>query len=483
MKLKELLNGVNYNKIVGNEEVKISGITFDSREVKAGYLFICISGFKADGHDFAQEAIDKGAVALLAEHEIDGVGATTVIVENTRHETPALAANFYEHPHKKLKVIGITGTNGKTTTTYLVKAILEHTGKKVGLIGTNQNLIGSTVLPSHHTTPDFIELMALLAKMVEEEAEYVVMEVSSHSLALDRVSACEFDVGAFTNITQDHLDFHKTMENYLEAKSKLFNLCQMGAINNDSDAANYLIEKASCRKVLTYGKDNPSDIKADNVEYRGDGISFDLSYNGETVKINLGIPGEFSVYNALTAISCCICLGVTLPDIADGLAEAEGVKGRIEVVKIDKEYTVIIDYAHTPDGLLNIINAIRGFAKGRIITLFGCGGDRDKTKRPIMGKVAGELSDFCVVTSDNPRSEAPGDIINDILPGVKATGCDYAVVENRFDAIEYALDHAKKDDIILLAGKGHETYQILKDRTIVFDEREIVLKLLDDKEV
>lgn len=481
MKLKELLNGVNVNKIIGNEEVNISGITFDSREVKAGYLFICISGFKADGHDFAEEAVEKGAVALLTEREIEGVGATTVIVDNTRHETPALAANFYDHPYKTLKVIGITGTNGKTTTTYLVKAILEHTGKKVGLIGTNQNLIGKEVIPSHHTTPDFIELMQLLARMAEEEAEYAVMEVSSHSLALDRVSACEFEVGAFTNITQDHLDFHKTMENYLEAKSKLFSLCKIGAINNDVDAAQYLKDKAKCPTLLTYGKDNESDVKADNVEYRGDGVSFDLTYRGETVKINLGIPGEFSVYNALTAISCCIGLGVSLPDIAEGLSEAEGVKGRIEVVKTNTDYTVIIDYAHTPDGILNIINAIRGFAKGRVVTLFGCGGDRDKTKRPLMGKMAGELSDFCIVTSDNPRSENPADIIKDILPGVIETNCPYEVVENRFDAIEYALDHAQKDDIILLAGKGHETYQILNDRTIVFDEREIVLKLLADE--
>ncbi len=482
MKLKELLKGVNVKRLIGNEDVNITGITFDSREVKAGYLFICISGFKADGHTFALEAVEKGAVAILAEHEIEEIGATTAIVENTRHETPTLAANFYDHPHKKLKVIGITGTNGKTTTTYLVKAILEHTGKKAGLIGTNQNLIGKTVLPSHHTTPDFIELMELLSRMTDEEAEYAVMEVSSHSLALDRVSACEFEIGAFTNITQDHLDFHETMEKYLEAKSKLFNLCKIGVINNDTDAAAYLKEKATCEKIITYGKDNPSDVTASDIDYRGDGISFDLSYQGEVVRVNLGIPGEFSVYNALTAISCCIGLGISLTDIADGLSEAEGVKGRIEVVKANQDYTVIIDYAHTPDGLLNIINAIKGFAKGRIITLFGCGGDRDRTKRPIMGRVAGSLSDFCIVTSDNPRSENPSDIIKDILPGIDETACPYQVIENRFDAIEYALDHAEKDDIILLAGKGHETYQILKDRTITFDEREIVLKLLSDKE-
>lgn len=482
MKLNELLKGVAVEKIIGNETVKISGITFNSKEVKAGYLFICIPGFKADGHDFAAEAVDLGAVAILAEHEIDGVGATTVIVKDSRRETSTLAANFYGHPDKKLKLIGVTGTNGKTTTTYLIKAILEHARHKVGLIGTNRNLIGKTVLPSTHTTPDFIELMQLLRMMADDGAEYAVMEVSSHSLALGRVAACEFEVGAFTNITQDHLDFHKTMENYLEAKSRLFSLSKTAVINNDVAAADYLKEKAADCRVITYGKDNPSDVAAKNINLRGDGVDFDLVYGGETVKINLGIPGEFSVYNALTAISCCVGLGISLSDIAEGLSGAEGVKGRIEVVKTNTDYTVIIDYAHTPDGILNIINAIRGFAKGRVVTLFGCGGDRDKTKRPMMGRVAGELSDFCIVTSDNPRSEDPSEIIKDIIPGISETGCEYVVVENRFDAIEYALDHAEKDDIILLAGKGHETYQILKDRTIVFDEREIVLKLIGGSE-
>ncbi len=480
MKLNDILKGVSVEKIIGNGEVNISGITFDSREVKAGYLFICISGFKADGHDYAEEAVNKGAVALLAEHEIEGMGATTVIVKNTRKETSVAAANFYGHPDKKLKLIGITGTNGKTTTTYLVKAILEHTGKKVGLIGTNQNIIGREVLPSTHTTPDFIELMDLLSHMEKAGAEYVVMEVSSHSLELDRVSACSFEVGAFTNITQDHLDFHKTMENYLNAKAKLFSLCKTAVINNDISVAPYLKEKAQNCNIITYGKERGGDVKGENIKLNSDGIEFDLICGNESKKIKMGIPGEFSVYNALTAIGCCRALGVSFSDIAGGLAEAEGVKGRIEVVKTDRDYTVIIDYAHTPDGLLNIINAIRGFSKGRVITLFGCGGDRDKTKRPLMGKIAGEHSDFCIVTSDNPRSEDPREIINNIIEGIKETNCEYKVIENRFDAIEYALDHGKKDDIILLAGKGHETYQVLKDRTIVFDEREIVQKLLDN---
>lgn len=482
MKLSELLKDTEVKQIIGNEALNISGITFDSREVRAGYMFICIPGFKTDGHNFAAEAVEKGAVAVLAEHTVDEVGATTVLVENTRLATAKIAANFYGHPDRKLKIIGITGTNGKTTTTYLIKSVLEESGKTVGLIGTNQNLIGKTVIPSHHTTPDSIELMELLSRMEAEGAEYVVMEVSSHSLALDRVSACRFEIGAFTNITQDHLDFHKTMEAYLEAKSKLFSLCETGVINNDSQSAEFLKNNAKCSKLITYGKNNQADIKAENVNLRGNGIDFDLCCGGEKTKIDMAIPGEFSVYNALTAISCCVALGLPVDLVARGLKNAEGVKGRIEIVKTHTDYTVIIDYAHTPDGLLNILNTIRGFAKGRVITLFGCGGDRDKTKRSVMGKIAGELSDFCIITSDNPRSEKPSEIIADILKGTAQAGCDYAVVENRFDAIEFALDHAEKDDIILLAGKGHETYQVLSDRTIVFDEREIVLKLTENSE-
>lgn len=481
MKLSELLENIDVLDIKGVTDMNISGITFNSKEVKPGYLFVCIKGFTTDGHSFARNAIDAGAVAILAEHFIEGIDASTVVVKDTRAAAGMMTAKFYDYPFRKFRLIGVTGTNGKTTTTYLVKSILEDKGYKVGLIGTNQNLIGNKVIPAERTTPDFIELMQLFNQFAEEGADFVVMEVSSHSLALDRVTACEYEVGAFTNITQDHLDFHKTMENYLEAKSKLFKICEKGVINNDIESADYLKKNADCG-YITYGKENEADLKAENIVYTSKGIEFDAKFRGETEKITLPIPGEFSVYNALTAIGICLSLGLSLSDIAKGLSEAKGVKGRIEVVPTDTDYTVIIDYAHTPDGILNIINAIRGFAKGRIITLFGCGGDRDRTKRPLMGKVAGELSDFCIVTSDNPRTEEPGEIIKDILPGIDETGCEYVVIENRFEAIGYALDMAEKDDIVLLAGKGHETYQILKDRTITFDEREIVSKLIDFSE-
>ena len=479
MTLSELLKDVNIKKIDGGGSMKISGIACDSRKVKPGNVFVCITGYETDGHKYAKSAVENGAVAVVAEHDLPTVDVPCVIVDNTRKAMSEMAATFYDYPYKKFKLIGITGTNGKTTTTYLIKSILEHLGKKVGLIGTNQNMIGDMIMETSRTTPDSLELMQLFDMIASHNVDYVVMEVSSHALALDRVTACTFDVGAFTNITQDHLDFHKTMEEYLAAKSILFNICNTGVVNKDDARSEYLIENARCRNMITYGINQDCDLKASNIILNEDGVKFDINYGGMEEHVDLPIPGEFSVYNALTAIGCCMAENIPLDLAVDGLHSAKGVKGRIEIVRTPgTNYTVIIDYAHTPDGLLNVINAIRGFAKGRIVKLFGCGGDRDASKRPIMGKIAGELSDFCIVTSDNPRTEDPEKIIKQVVEGVKQTDCDYEVITNRFSAIEYALDHAKKNDIILLAGKGHETYQVLGKDTIKFDEREIVQKLL-----
>lgn len=478
MKLVELLNGVEVKEIIGSEHLNITGIAFSSLEVKPGNIFVCITGFKTDGHKYAEDAISRGAIAVIAERDISELGVTCVICENTRLALAIASANFYDHPEKKFRLIGITGTNGKTTTTYLVKSVLESLGYKVGLIGTNQNMIGNEVIPSKHTTPDSLELMQLFSHMAEKGAEYVVMEVSSHSLALDRVTACTFDVGAFTNITQDHLDFHETMEKYLEAKGILYHISKAGTVNIDDEGAEYLLSTSKCDTMLTYGIDKECDIRAYDVDLTEKGVSFDLKYKGESYAVELSIPGRFSVYNALTAISCLVASGIDMKDAVNGLKSARGVKGRIEVVETDRDFSVIIDYAHTPDGLYNVIRTIRGFCKGRIITVFGCGGDRDVTKRPKMGKIAAVLSDFCVVTSDNPRTEDPKKIVEDVLEGVKDGDCEYAVVVNRFEAIEFALDIARANDVVLLAGKGHETYQILADRTIDFDEREIVKKLL-----
>ena len=444
MKLSELLADIEVEKIIGAEQLNVTGIAFNSMEVRPGNIFVCITGFKTDGHKYAADAIDRGAIAVIAERDISELGVTCVICKNTRLALAKAAANFYGHPERKFRLIGITGTNGKTTATYLVKSVLESLGRKVGLIGTNQNMIGAEVIPSKHTTPDSLELMQLFSQMAEKGAEYVVMEVSSHSLALDRVTACRFDVGAFTNITQDHLDFHKT-----------------------------------CERMLTYGIESDCDIHASDVKLSEKGVAFKVSYENKEYDVELGIPGMFSVYNALTALGCLVSAGIHMDDAVEGLKSARGVKGRIEVVETNRDFSVIIDYAHTPDGLYNVIRTIRGFCRGRIITVFGCGGDRDAGKRPKMGRIAAELSDYCVVTSDNPRTENPVAIINDVVEGVKNGKCDYTVVVNRFEAIETALDMAKKDDVVLLAGKGHETYQILADRTIDFDEREIVRKLLN----
>ncbi len=479
MNLSALLDGVEYKEIIGNPQLSVTGISFDSRAVQPGNLFVCISGFESDGHDFAPMAIEKGAAVIVCEKDLRELGVTCIIVENARAVLAQIAANYYGHPERSFCLIGITGTNGKTTVTYLVKSVLEAMGKKVGLIGTNQNMIGNEIIPSKRTTPDSLELMRLFSKMAAAEVEYVVMEVSSHSLVLDRVTACTFDVGAFTNITQDHLDFHKTMEEYLEAKGMLFQISRRGVINADDESATRLKEISTCSPLLTYGEAPESDLQVANIELKENGVFFDLTYQGKTHQVELGIPGKFSVYNAMTALGCLAAAQIPMEEAVHCLKKARGVKGRVELVETGREFSVIIDYAHTPDGLENVIQTIRGFAKGRVITLFGCGGDRDKTKRPKMGRIASELSDFSILTSDNPRTEDPNAIINDVLVGVKEGGGNYTVIPNRFEAIEYALDFAQKDDIILLAGKGHETYQILADRTITFDEREIVRKLLD----
>ena len=479
MLLSDIVQDLFVEKVVGSLKVNITGIAYNSDKVKPGNVFVCISGQKHDGHEYAVAAIENGAAAIIVQREgFDNLGVATVKVDNTRKSLAKMAARYFDFPQRKLKLLGVTGTNGKTTTTYLVKSILESLGKTVGLIGTNQNIIGRSVTPSIHTTPDSLELMQLFTQMVEAEVEYVVMEVSSHSLELERVAACEFDVAAFTNLTQDHLDFHGTMENYINAKAKLFTMAKNSAINRDDGVSQTMID-ISTGEVSTYGINSDCDIKATNVQLKENGVEFDISYKGKTAYTSLGIPGEFSVYNALAAISICLAAGFNLEDVANGLKSAEGVKGRIEVVNIGLDFTVIIDYAHTPDGLEKILQTIRGFAKGRIITVFGCGGGRDKTKRPQMGQIASELSDFCIVTSDNPRLEEPRAIIDDIVAGMN-DDCKCTIIENRFEAIEYALDNALTGDVILLAGKGHETYQVLQDRTIDFDEREIVLKLLSD---
>ena len=469
MKLSQILKGIN----VKNEyaDLEVLNVTSDSRLVDKGFLFVCIKGASFDGHSVAEKMLEKGAVAVVCERDL-GL-ENQIIVDNSRAVYSPICANFFGNPANSLKLIGLTGTNGKTTTTFIIKQILENMGKKVGLIGTVQNMVGSEIYPAHYTTPDPYELQSLFRKMVDAGCEYCVMEVSSQALAQGRVAGIHFALAAFTNLTQDHLDYHKTWENYFASKRMLFENCDIALTNIDDKNGLKIVEGLPC-EVRTYSVDNnTSDFTARNVCFSADGVKYEL-VTDRIGRVSCPIPGRFSVYNSLCAVSCAIALGFDFEDALRAVAKSNGVKGRIEVVPTPSDFTVIIDYAHSPDGLENIITSLREIAKGRVVTLFGCGGDRDKTKRPLMGEIAARLSDFCVVTSDNPRSENPGEIINDILEGMKDTKTPYKVIESRKDAIFWALENAKENDIILLAGKGHETYQILNDGTIHFDEREVV---------
>ncbi len=474
MKLSQILKGIK----VLNEysDIDVLDVTQDSRLVKEGSLFVCIKGAAFDGHSVAGEMLTKGACAVVVEKDM-GLD-NQVIVENTRGIFSYICANFFSNPAEKLKLIGLTGTNGKTTTTFLIKQILENVGKKVGLIGTVQNMIGDEAYPAKYTTPDPYELQKLFSQMVEAGCEYCVMEVSSQALAQGRVNGVRFAVGAFTNLTQDHLDYHKTWENYFNAKRLLFENCDIAVTNADDENGLKIIEGLNFDKVVTYAVNrNDATYVAKNVTFKSNGVEYELV--GDKIgRCSCPIPGRFSVYNSLCAASCALALGISFEQVLMAISKSKGVKGRIEVVPCDRDFTIIIDYAHSPDGLENIISSLKEIAKGRVVTLFGCGGDRDKTKRPKMGKIAAELSDYCIVTSDNPRSENPSAIIQDILEGMKGVKTPYTVVENRKEAIAYAIEHAKKDDIILLAGKGHETYQILPTGTIHFDEREAVAEIL-----
>ena len=479
MKLQELLRGVAVKSSTAADDLEIREVRYDSRAVQAGDLFVAIRGFATDGHQYIGKALEQGAAAVVCEEAPEGVPA--VVVENARQALAEIAANRFGHPADSMVMLGVTGTNGKTTTTYLVKHMLEDAGHKVGLIGTNQNLIGDEVIETERTTPESYELHALFARMRDAGCTHVIMEVSSHSLVLDRVHGIHFAVGAFTNLTQDHLDFHKTMEEYRRAKAMLFAISDRGVINLDDDAAQAMLADAKCPCLTFSCEKDAADLTAKNIRLHADGVEFVATTKGELARVKLPIPGHFSVENALAALGMVLQTGMPLGDAAHALATATGVKGRVEVVPTDTDYTVLIDYAHTPDGVENVLRAVRGFAKGRVIALFGCGGDRDRTKRPKMGKIAAELADFCVVTSDNPRTEEPKAIIDDILEGMKGTKTPMQVIEDRPEAIHWALAHAKKDDVIVLMGKGHETYQEVNHVKHHMDEREIVAAFFSNK--
>ena len=479
MKLEKVLEGIEVLSGV-YDNVDVAGITIDSRNVQSGYMFICFSGTKFDGHNYIKDAVANGATTIIVQKDVEKIeGVQFIKIPEGREYIAKIACNFYENPSKRFKLIGITGTKGKTTTTYMVKSILEAHGLKVGLIGTIENVIGTKKLStSHNTTPDAVELQQYFRIMADEGADVVVIEVSSHALELDRVLYSDFDIGVFTNLSQDHLDYHKNFENYFNAKKKLFLQTRLGIINIDSEYGRRVCEETNCTQK-TYGIDNEADLIAENINIHPRNVTFTVKCDGKSHDMMLKIPGKFSVYNALSAISIAREFGCAFEEIQEGFDNLI-VPGRSELVDIGREFTVMVDYAHSPESLKSILVATKEYAKERIICVFGCGGDRDRTKRPIMGKISGELADFSIITSDNPRSEDPHEIIKEIEIGIKETGKEYITIEDRAEAIAYALKTAKKDDIIIIAGKGHEPYQVLKDKTIHFDDREQV-KIQNEK--
>ena len=479
MKLKELLKNVDVLEVAADLDVKVQDVTYDSRRVTPGDLFVAVSGFHSDGNRFIPMAMAKGAVAVVTATRPAG-DVPYVLVESDRLAMAQLACSFYGHPAKDMTMIGITGTNGKTSVTLLLKHVLETClGAKVGLIGTVENRIGDVVIPTERTTPESVELQGLFARMRHAGCTHVVMEVSSHALTLERVGGVRFDIGAFTNLTEDHLDFHKTMEAYGEAKSELFRRCDKCVLNAD-DPWYPRMKNAAVGHVLPTSASVCGGLYAKDAVLKAGGVEFTAVLGDQEVAVKLGIPGAFTVYNALTVLGVAIQAGIALEDAAAALATASGVKGRVEVVPTPgKDYTVLIDYAHTPDGLENVLSSVKGYCKGRLIAVFGCGGDRDPVKRPIMGEIGARIADIAVITSDNPRTEVPMDIISDILAGITdRKNC--VVIENRVEAIHHAMDIAEKDDIIILAGKGHETYQEIHGVKYHLDEREVVAEYLSD---
>ena len=477
MKLKDLLEN---NAVTAIGDTEISSITDDTRKVVEGSLFVCVKGGSFDGHTAAAEMLEKGAAAVVCEHDL-GLGDRQIITDNSRFLYGKLCAAWFGHPEKKMTLIGVTGTNGKTTITNVIKHILMSAGHKTGLIGTIQNEIGDEVLHTENTTPMTFDFMALLAKMAEAGCEYVVMEVSSFGLVQNRIGSSWFRTAVFTNLTQDHLDYHKTMEDYYQAKKMLFDICGEAIINIDDDYGKRLYSEVSCDKCSFSVKQN-ADVYADGIKIRSTGSSFWFCKGEKSYCVKSHIPGAFNVSNLTAAIAVCLREKIPADTILEAIADYNGVKGRCEVIHTGRAFTVICDYAHTPDAVENILRSVKEYTEGRLICLFGCGGNRDAAKRPKMARAAALYADRLVVTSDNPRNEDPEAIIKEILTGLEDTSVPYDVVVDRREAIYHALKIAEKGDIIVLAGKGHEDYQVLAGmKKIHFDEREVVaegLKLL-----
>lgn len=474
MKLWQLLAGVPLTGEPYSQEMEIASISYDTRTLLPGALFVALPGAKTDGSLYIDEALAKGAAAVVCRRrpQREGVFFTT---PDPRRALALLAANWFGHPGREMTLIGVTGTNGKTTTTFLIKEMLEGALKtRVGLIGTIQNMVGERVLPAHRTTPESYEVQQLLREMADGGCTHVVMEVSSHALMQHRVEGLDFAVAAFTNLSQDHLDYHHTMEEYRSAKERIFHQCRRAVLNLDDEAGRWYRGRLAC-PMFTYSENkDQADLTAKGIRLYPGQVEFEAVAREQIQRVFLPIPGGFTIYNALCALSVGLCLGLELEKCAAALRSARGVKGRVEVVPVPTAYTVLIDYAHSPNALENILLTARDFTAGRLICLFGCGGDRDRTKRPIMGGVVKELADLAVVTSDNPRTEDPEDIIRDILDGMEGEGAQIHVEPDRRQAIGWALSQGRPGDVIVLAGKGHETYQEIQGVQYPMDEREIV---------
>ena len=490
MELRKILVGIEGLKAKGSLDLDISSVECDYREVKEGSLFVAIKGYEVDGHTFIMNAIENGAKAIIFEQGADyklfanAKGVTLIMAPNTRLALSLCSCNFYEHPSRKMKIIGITGTKGKTTTSFMLKSILEKHGKKVGLIGTIAIYVGDKLIKnSDRTTPESNKLQQILAKMYEFGIDVVIMEVSSQSLKLDRVAGMEFFAGLFTNFSEDHISIieHKNMEEYFESKMKLFESCKYAFVNADSIYTSKIIENLKTNEVQTYGIDNYCNLLAKDVTVTNVSADFKAKIKDRNERIKVSIPGRFSVYNALAAISVARLFGVSTEEIKEALENIK-VAGRSELVYNKEELKIMIDYAHTPDSLKSILETAKTYTVGRVICVFGCGGDRDKIKRPQMGEISGKIADYTIITSDNPRTEDPNEIIKDIEKGIKKTKGKYECIENRKDAMKKAISIANKKDIVIFAGKGHETYQEIGKEKYPFDERIIIKEILDELE-
>ena len=486
MNLKKILLGIEGIKAKGKIEREVSSIENDSRNVKENSMFFAIKGFSTDGTQYIEKAIENGAKVILVDEEFDiksvkiPSDVTLIVVPDARYAMAICSCNFYDNPSKKIKLIGVTGTKGKTTTTYMMKEMFQNQGYKTGLIGTIAMYSGDKKLKdSDRTTPESIELQKVLAQMVDDGCKIVVMEVSSQSLKLNRVAGCEFYIGVFTNFSEDHISpkEHPNMEDYFNSKLKLIKMCKYGFVNADDLQVAKIPKLLPDKDIETYGIDNSANLLAKDITITNAYVDFKVKIGEKNERVKVGIPGRFSVYNSLAAISVAMKMGCDAEKIKESLVDVK-VPGRSELVANDKELTIMIDYAHSPESLENILNAVKSYTRGRVISVFGCGGDRDTGKRPIMGEISGRIADFTIITSDNPRTEEPQEIVNEVEEGIKKTKGKYVCIVDRIEAIKYAIDMAGKKDLILLAGKGHEPYQEINGVKYPFDERIIVNQII-----